>query len=291
MASPKYPAQHLTEEDKEILDKVVFKYAITFFNLMQEFPNAKDFAKKVVSKASTSDKYIATLYTLTYIKNSPSNQILRPGEINEALANDIKNHIQQDVSVEVEKNESNHKKFLNPRDLREGVLKKIEEHDTLLHYEGKQEIRDQLRKRGLLGKKSLSALVPHSHGGKLSVYLVKEDVDKLKRVMEKPEALEYLHTKVIGSGLAHEIMKYFMLMMFYAVKMDEEAALRLVGAGASFFQDKMNQQHEIEFKKLRQILQSINGKQLEQNVDDIAKSLIHDLGYYTILIILGLLRL
>jgi hypothetical protein len=228
VASPKYHAQHLTKEDKEILDKVVFKYAITFSSLMQRYPNPKGCAKEIVSKASTSDKYIATLHTLTYIKNSPSNQILKPGEINEALANDIKKHIQQDVSVEVEENESNHKKFLNPRDLREGVLEKIEEHDILLHFEGKKEIRDQLRKRGILGKKSFSALVQHSRGGKLSIYLVKEDIDKLKRAMEKPEALEYLHTKVIGSGFAHKIMKYFMLMCHYAVKMDEEAALKLV---------------------------------------------------------------
>jgi hypothetical protein len=80
-------------------------------------------------------------------------------------------------------------------------------------------------------------------------------------------------------------------MCHYAVKMDEEAALKLVGAGASFFQDKMNEQQEIKFKKIHQELQLIDDKRLEQYVDDLTKSLIHEHGYYAILFILGLLRL
>ena len=65
--SPKYSARQLTEEDKDILCKVVFKYAITFYNLTQEYPNPKDYAKEIVSKAEQSDRYIgSSSYTSAY---------------------------------------------------------------------------------------------------------------------------------------------------------------------------------------------------------------------------------
>jgi hypothetical protein len=290
--SSKYPSQQLTEEDKEVLDKVFLKYAITFYNLMQEFPDPKDCAKKVLSKATQgSDRYFAGVYMLAYIKNAPDNQFLEPGEINKKLANDIKDRIQQDLSIEVRENESN-PKGLHPRDLSE-ILKKFEENGILVHFEGKKEITDQLHKTHRdLGKKSLlSFLTQHSSGGKLSVYLVKEDIEKLKRAIEKPEALEYLHTKTVRSGVAHKIMKYCMLMCFYTIKMDEDVALKLVGAGATFFQDKMDEQQQIEFHKMHQTLQLVDDVKLEQYVDDLTKSLIHERGYYVILFIQGLLQL
>jgi hypothetical protein len=109
--------------------------------------------------------------------------------------------------------------------------------------------------------------------------------------MQKPDALDYLYNEVVRSGLAPKIMKYFMLMCHYAIKMDENVALKLVGAGASFFQDKMNEQQQIEFNKMHQILQLIDDDKLEQYVDEITKSLIHERGYYAILFIIGLAKL
>ena len=285
--SSKYPSQQLTEEDKEVLDKVFLKYAITFYNLMQEFPDPKDCAKKLLSKATQgSDRYFAGVYMLAYIKNAPENKFLEPGEINKKLANDIKDRIQ-----EVQGNEGNTNR-LHPRDLRQ-ILKKFEENEILIHFEGKEEITDELHKTHRdLGKKSLlSVLTQHSSGGKLSVYLVKEDIEKLKRAIEKPEALEYLHTKTVRSGVAHKIMKYVMLMCFYTIKMDEDVALKLVGAGATFFQDKMDEQQQIEFHKMHQTLQLVDDVKLEQYVDDLTKSLIHERGYYMILFVQGLLQL
>lgn len=286
---PKYPAQRLTEEDKEILYKVAINYVITFYNLTQEHPNPKLIAKRIVSKVVQSDKYISTLHMLAYIKNSPTNQILEPGEINEKLANDIKNSIEKDISAKLEDDKNNNKKFLHPSDLSD-VLKKLEEHDILLHLEGKKEIRDRLHKNHH-GKKSLSVLVRHSRGGKLSVYLVKEDVEKLKRAMEKPEAIEYLHTEVVRTGLAHKIMKYLILASLHCLKMNENVGRDLMEVGAAFFQEKMNEQENAKFKNTLQILQSIDDEQLGHDIDDLTKSLIHDRGYYILLFIIGLLKL
>ena len=45
--NPKYPPQQLTEEDKKILFKVFLKYFTTFYNARLEYPNPKDYAKKI----------------------------------------------------------------------------------------------------------------------------------------------------------------------------------------------------------------------------------------------------
>lgn len=290
----KYPAQQLTEDDEEILYKVVIKHAVTFYNLIQADPNPKGLAKKIVSKAEHSDKYIAALHTVAYIENSPTDQILEPGEINEKLANQIKNSIQQDIISEVECNKNNGARFLHPRDL-SGVLKKFEKHGILLHIEGKERIKDLLHKKHYGKKSLLSVLTQHSRGGKLSVYLVREDVDKLKRAMEKPKALDYLYNLVIKSGLAHKIMKYLMLATLHGIKMNEDTSRKFMGVGASLFQQKMNEQHINELNQKRQILQSINDKQLEQyielNIDELTKSFIYDGGYSILLFLAALPKL
>jgi hypothetical protein len=290
--SSKYSAQQLSEDDKEILYKVVIKYAVAFCNIMQEYPNPRDFVKKLVLKAKQQyDKYFATVYTIAYIKNSPSNHMFTPGEINEKLANDIKHSIQQDVSMEIEENESDPKRFLHLRDLREGTLEKLEEQGIWLHFDRKKEIRAQQGNKSRPGKKPSSINVLNDRGGRPSYYLVKEDTEKLKRAMEKPEALDYLYNKVVMSGLAHKIMEYFMLMMFYAIKIDEDVALKLTGAGAIFFKGNMKEQQEIEFKKLYQHLQLVDDNALERYVNEITKYLIHDRRYYEVLFIMGLFRL
>jgi hypothetical protein len=91
--------------------------------------------------------------------------------------------------------------------------------------------------------------------------------------------------------VAPPLTKYLMLMCFYTIKMDEDVALKLVGAGATFFQDKMNEQQQIEFNKIHHTLQLVDDDKLEQYVDEITKSLIHERGYYVVLFILGLLQL
>ena len=288
--SAKYPAWQLTEDDKIVLDKVFINYAILIYNWIQEYPNPKDYAKKFVSKAN--DKYFATLCTLMHIKDSPSNQILKPGELNEKLANDIKNYIKQDISAKAQDNKINNDAgFLHPRDLRE-VLKKFEKHNILRHLDEKKEIRYRLRETHRPGKKSSSGLVHCSNGGRPSVYIVKEDVEKLKRAMEKPEALDYLYIKVVRSGLAHKVMKYVTSSWIYAVKIDENMAWKFVVVAASYFQEKVDEQIESDFKKMLQMFQSADDNQLEYYIDEVINDLIHDLEYHhTILFIIGLAKL
>jgi hypothetical protein len=89
--NPKYPYKELNEEDKEILDKAALKYAVKYYALTQQYSSPKKYAQ-VLLKSMKSDSSIATLFTLSYTRNSPDGQQIRPGELNEKLANDTLLH-------------------------------------------------------------------------------------------------------------------------------------------------------------------------------------------------------
>jgi hypothetical protein len=291
--NPKYPAQKLTNEDKEILDQAVFNYAVKFYALTEKYPDAKKYAEKVILKKMHSNTNIAAIYTIIYARNYPSDYIFRPGQINERLANDIQRTIPKDfMKFKSKDNEDHLKRLLHPPDLR-GVLKKLENMGIFIHLEGKKEIRRQEhRKTRRPGKKGSSEdLRDEDHGGKQSAYKVTEEVKKLKRAMEKPGAIDFLYEKIIKSGLAHKLAKFNMLAVLHTAKIDETALHKLMGIGASLMQDNIKQQGTTSFKLLHQALQLFDDNQLEQYADYIAKLLIEDRGYYALLSISGLLKL
>jgi hypothetical protein len=289
----KYPAQKLTEEDKEILDQIFFKYALTFYALIQKYPDPKKYAEEVILKKIRSDENIATLYTIGYARNYPSDHKFTPGEINKTLANDIRRTIPQAyLTLKLKENEDNSKGFLHPRDLRERVLKKLEDEGIFRHWEGKEEIRRQELKTRRPGKKrSYDEVRDDDHGGKQSAYKVTEGVKNLKKAMEKPGAIDFLYEKLIKSGLALRFAKFEMLAHLHAIKMNETAVHKMMGVGASLIQGNVREKDTANFKIFHQGFQLIDDDQLEQWADNIAKSLIEDRGYYELLSISGFLKL
>jgi hypothetical protein len=290
---PKYPAQKLTDEDKDILEQVVIKYAVKFHALTEKYPDAKKYAEKVILKKMLSNTNIAAIYTIGYAKNYPTDHLFRPGQINETLANDIRRTIPKDfMKFKSKDNEDHLKRFLHAPDLRE-VLKKLENQGIFIHLEGKKEIKlQEQHKTHRPGKKSSSDEVRgDDRGGKQSAYKVTEEVKKLKNAMEKPGAIDFLYEKLIKTGLAHKLEKFKMSACLHAAKMDETAAHKMMGAEASLMQDTIRQEDTINFKLLHQRLQSFDDNQIEQYADNIAKLLIEDRGYYALLSIAGLLKL
>jgi hypothetical protein len=144
----KYPAQKLTSTDKDVLDKVAFLYAAMFYSLKQQYPNPKEYVEKILLKAAQSDKKVAALYTIIFAKNNPSNYLFKPEEINRRLANDLVDIIRQnynDTLLQDSGSNRDHIRFMHPRDLREKVLKVLEDHGILLHLNGKEEIKKYKR--------------------------------------------------------------------------------------------------------------------------------------------------
>jgi hypothetical protein len=66
----KNPAQKLSSEDIEILEKVVIKYVVKYYGLLERYRNPKNFAKKIV-KEMLSDNNVAALHIIGFLKNSP----------------------------------------------------------------------------------------------------------------------------------------------------------------------------------------------------------------------------
>jgi hypothetical protein len=227
------------------------------------------------------------------VKNYPPDHLFKPGEINQRLANDIQKAIQQGyadtTAAELEDDAHYPKRFLDPRDLREKVLKNLESNGIILNLQGKKKIKHHRHDIHRPGKKSLSN--DNDRGGKPSAYIVTADVEKLKKAMKKPRALDFLYDKIIKSGLAHKLAKFSMLAFLYAAKMDERVIHMLMGFGASFFQDNVTEGDTANFNVIFQKLQMIDDNQLEQLADSIAKSAIEDRGYYALLFMAGLLKL
>ena len=171
-------------------------------------------------------------------------------------------------------------------------LKKLEEEGIFIHSEGKEEIRRQEYKTRRPGRKGSSDEVrDDDHGGRPSDYKVTEEVEKLKKVMEKPGAIDFLYEKIINSGLAHKIEKFKMSAFFYATKKDEPAVHKMMGVGASHIQGNIKEEDTANFALLHKGFQLVDDNQLEQWADNIAKSLIEDRGYYELLSISGFLKL
>jgi hypothetical protein len=275
-----------------MLEQIVNRYLVKFYTLTQKYPNPKNYAKVIVKKLQ-SDTNIATLFTIIYAMHSRSDHIFKPGQINKKLANDIQNTIGQDyINLRLEEN-GQLKEFLHPRDLREKVFDKLENLGIFVRLEGKEEIRRQEYNKQRPGRKGTydTEVFYDNHGGRPSAERLDEEVKSLKKTTKKPEALDFLYEKVVRSGLAYRLVKYKMLAILHAVKMDEKIVHKMMGVGASFMKNDIAREDIVSFNILYQGLQLFDDNQIEQMADDISKSLIQDRGYYAILFIGGLLKL
>jgi hypothetical protein len=280
----------LNEDDKEILDKVVLNYAVKFYALTQQYPSPKKYAEEYLLKAVNKDSNIAAVFTITYAMTSPHGQQIRPGELNQKLANNIQNAFKEqyiDVASQLQNNEFV-KKYLSPHDLRMDVLKKQEDQGIFIHLTTEEEIRRQQDRRSHSYGRSSSTTIYNERGGRLSVYILADDVERLKRAMEKTGSIEYLYREMIKSGLAEKLFKFHALAFLHAAKLDKRVLDMAIGAGASFFQES---QGTVNTAKAFQQLQQIDDNKLEQTIDSQIKSIVEDRGYYSMLSLAGLLKL
>jgi hypothetical protein len=285
----KNPAQKLSYADKEILEKVVLTFALKFYALTQKYPNPKKYVENVVVKAIQSDETHAVANIIMYAKNDPSDDYsFIPREINQRLANDLLNSIQE--TVQEPGSSLEHKRFMHPRDLRKKVLKKLEDHGILLHLEGKEEFKKYKKYKTKKGKQ-VEYVGGRDRGGRPSLYIATEEFEKLKKTMNNTGALKFLYDKIIKTGIALKLFEYQSLAFLYTAKMDEQVAQRLMSIGASFFQSKVTENNSSKSSALHQMLQTMDDDQLEQYAHNIAKSLIEVRGFYSLLFLPGLLRL
>jgi hypothetical protein len=97
------------------------------------------YAKKILKDLSSGSD-VAGLFTLAYAKNDSVDRMYKPVELNQRLANDLRNIIKRDYDYEAEEGREV-SILLHGRDLRELVLKRLETLGLFMQLEGKQEIK------------------------------------------------------------------------------------------------------------------------------------------------------
>jgi hypothetical protein len=74
--------------------------------------------EEVILKKNTDDTNVAKLFTLTYVKNSPTNHFIKPWKLKDQIARDIQSTIDEtDGEIKIERdNDSHPRRLLHPHD-------------------------------------------------------------------------------------------------------------------------------------------------------------------------------
>ncbi len=274
----KYPNLELNEDDIKILDKVVLNCAAKLYAPTEKYASPKKFAEEYILRAVDKASNIAAVFTITYAMTSPDGQQIRPSELNEKLAN---------VGMASQLQSNEFKKF-SPHDLRMGVLKKLEDQGIFIRLTTKEEILRHQDGRSHSHDGSSSAKPYNERGGRLSVYILADDVERLKKAMEKPSSIEYLYRKIMITGLAEKLFKFHALAFLHAAKLDKRVLDMALGTGANFFQEA---QSRVDTAKTFQQLQQTDDSILKQHIDSQIKLIVEDPSYYSMLSLAGLFKL
>lgn len=186
------------------------------------------------------DPTIAILYSISYIRTNPSDYSYKPGQLNQQIANDIRNTIIESYPTLALEDNNSSKGFLDPRDFRERVTKILEDAGIFLHLEGKNAIKSQEHKTRRPGRKRSSDEVHVDNGGKQSAYIITNEAEKLKKTIKKPGVIEYVYEKIMSSNLPHRFAKFNLLVFFHIAKLDEVSLYKLMGIGEVMMNDGIN---------------------------------------------------
>lgn len=173
------------------------------------------------------------------------------------------------------------------------VLKRLENEGIFLNITGKKEIRDAQHGRHHPGKKTSSDEDHNDRGGKPSAYKVTDEFVKLKKTMEKPEAIDLVRKKLIQSRLAYRLHEFGTLAFLHAAKIDQTVLPKIIKWGNAFTQDDLTEAENepSNFIAFFEKLQLFDDNQLKQFAAKCAEFLIEDRDYYKFFSMSGLFKL
>lgn len=284
------PPQGLADREKDTLDRLVLTYITKFYSLQEKYPNPKDYAEDRLLNKLESDSSLAFCHTLLFVVDLPSGTLFTPKVLNKKLAEEIPASFQSSSAA---KNKTmmdeSQTKFLVSRALREAVLEPLEKEGILLQQHDK----DGAKEYGPPGKKPSAGVGVYDRGGRHSYYMTNQDMESLKQVMEKPQAVDYLFDKIMKSGLALKINRYMMLVVLHLMKLSGEMGIiRLINIGASADHARLNQEDINLLKAINKILQKLDDSKLSELADILACRLTEMKDYYNVMLrILGFMKL
>jgi hypothetical protein len=174
--------------------------------------------------------------------------------------------------------------LLQPRDLRERVLKTLQDEGVIQHMEQDGVIRGQHRKKRPRGKPKQYIA---NRGGRLSEYKVSEGIDEMKKIMEKHGALEYFVRALNKTGLVEKLIeKAILLFVRVARTSDEVVFQRAMGIIQVLMHGTITETDSKDFKTWLQDLKTLGEDQLQQEAHDRAQSALKSMDYYALLLFL-----
>jgi hypothetical protein len=220
----KYSFEDLTQEDKDILDKCILNYLMSYYSITVKYPDPKQYVKKEASKLLNSDKGILKMVSLLSIQNNHApDKPLKPEDFNKIISDKLTNPL-NNISDEITNQMREIAKSFTPTASREKVLRKLEESGILVNYQGKEYYKKSFSSHP--GRKSSNDTY-EDRGGKRSIYFINKDIQQLKEVLKKPTAIEYLHVELLKKGILKKVLKYLMKAFLYLVKSSDSNSLRV----------------------------------------------------------------
>jgi hypothetical protein len=254
----------LTVEDKETINQILIICGAQLSKLIDSHPDPKRYSKKVL-KYIQSKKNIAFVLLFLNLKNMEFSRPYTSNELNKKLAKDIGYNTEQQTIIADFKNElDNNKRYLKPSTMSK-ALKTLQQEGLLLNIRGKREAKHI---RSLRGKRKSKEYSTFARGGYISYHELSLDVDRLKKVMSKPKAVEVIHNSLKKSGWLHKYLKLLIKDSFYIVRNSKEqdnSMYELVKGANPYIQSGRS-----SWKSFRKYLLSLDDQQLEQAAEKLA---------------------
>src|SRR6476660_9373437 len=85
----KYPFIDLTQEDKDVLDKCVLNYFISYYKIIGKYPDPKQCAIKEASKTLNSEKEMLKMISLLSIHNNSITSPFKPEDLKKKISDKL----------------------------------------------------------------------------------------------------------------------------------------------------------------------------------------------------------
>jgi hypothetical protein len=234
------PSPNLTEEDMQVVEKTLTGISEMLNHIMSLY-SAKDYAKSLCGVHKTSKKSIARTSVLYNLISDKLNLPAQPREIREKLPEN--------------------EKHINDSDLTD-ILQTFVETFFLINNRGKPR-QPSKRPKG-------SSYEDDDNGGRWSFYESSEYQKQVMDTLKKIEAIRLIDRRLIEDGLLYEYLKYRSLVLFYLIRMDENALMNTIQS-FGFVKDKIDEnpkKTEIFTNKIK----SLNESELEGEADKLTQS-------------------
>ena len=226
---PKTPA-HITEDEKEIIDRIVIACSGKIYHFLKTHSNPKKYANKLL-KLWSSEKILFLPNLLFATMNMSSDELIYPHDLKMKVAKGF-THDEGDVTgaiLDLEKRQSTYLKSWAATEAFQDLVNE----GLLSNISGKRNIK-KIAPRKLKKGRGHS---DNEREGLYSAYMITDDLGALNEVISKHEALEIIHQKLIKYGRLEEFFLFNGLASVHAMMKSNDKMYKFFNVAAQAFLD------------------------------------------------------